>query len=63
MLVSLGRMKKLFSGSDLFCSLGFNSKNNVPIYIILILKTRTHTGGKEQEEGEELAGLLFINFW
>lgn len=56
-------MKKLLSDSDLFCSLGFNCKNKVPTYIILILKARMHTGGKEQEEGEELAGQLVIHFW
>jgi len=63
MLVSLGRKKRPSSDTDLFCPLSFNCKNKMSTYIILILKACMHTGGKEQEHGEELKGQLVASFW
>lgn len=49
-------MKKLFLDPDSFGSLRFNCKNKVPTYTSPILRALMHTGRKEEEDGEELAG-------
>lgn len=49
-------MKKLFFDSHSLSSPGFNCKSKVSTDTSAILKACVHTGGREEEDGEETVG-------